>query len=206
MRRLRNRPKGRDPIVYRHPGGGDKPPGLLLCFHGSGGSPQLMDKNTDLKGIGQTIYCSVAFLSARTTRDWVHRRVHPNPDIAYVFGFLAEMQHELQYDAERINLAGFSDGASFTHLLLANFGQRFESGVIYAGQMAATKDWDMVGRRPKVIGVTNLDDRIVRSWKVSDLVSAYKAEGCPAHLIEVSEGRHSWNKQANTLICRYLGW
>ena len=116
--------------------------GLILAFHGYGGSGVGFQRSTDLDKIARDLGVIIAYPNAGRPY-WAEDcdcvpadQVHLVADTAFVTAMIDELTSEFQLNTSRRFAVGFSQGGLFSQRLACQMADRFEAIVEVASTMA----------------------------------------------------------------------
>lgn len=181
------------PSTYR----ADKPAPLIVLLHGAGGDGKgalrILQKQAEKAG---------ALLLAPTSQSptWDVLRGGFGPDVAHLDDALGETFRRYAIDADRIAIAGFSDGASYALSLGLTNGDLFHEVIAFSPGFAAPGP--TLGK-PRVFISHGHDDQVLPMDRCSDkLVPRLRKGGYAVEYLQF-DGGHSVPAQASA---RAMAW
>jgi len=132
----------RDFILHIPKGVAPAGAGLILAFHGYGGTAIGFQRSTDLDRIARETGSIIAYLEAASPYwaedcDCVEAdRTHLAADTAFVSSVMDGLSTELALSPSRRFAVGFSQGGFFVHRLACQMAERFQAVVEVAATMA----------------------------------------------------------------------
>lgn len=122
----------------------DVPAGVILAFHGGGGSPTAFMQITSMDRVatdkGLVLVYPEGYQNSWNIEDkenkWGAATKENIDDISFVQAILGELEESFQVDHSRIYAAGFSNGGSFAYRLACEMPDTFAAIAVVAGSLA----------------------------------------------------------------------
>lgn len=177
---------------------------VVFAFHGIGDSTDSMAGYSQLDRLAADAGFLLVYPAARNSM-WSTINIDPtnldaNPDVRFFDALYARVASEHDFAADRVYLAGMSNGASFVHVLATARPKLIAAIIAHSGL------------RPKEIGLC--DDSIpmmllagaddpVAPMMESD-AERYRNAGCAVEFIRVPRLAHEWSTRHNMDMWRFL--
>lgn len=199
------RPYNRETVRYYGAQGSNK--GLILAFHGLGGSPKQLESNSGLNSVGDQTNCAVVYIQS-LWKFWRFWGPTDNWHMKRDFTTVNKVLDNTPHDPLRVYVAGFSAGANFA-LRLGLMGglplHPLDGVICYAGEFKvveqnATSDL----RLPRLLSIGNKEDRLVPyESNAVKLREWWKQYHWGSSLMQGANG-HQWDKGLNPYISQWI--
>lgn len=186
--------------------GADPGRGLILAFHGLGGSPKQLENNSGLNKVGDQANCGVVYIQSmwRMWRFWgPTTNWHMQRDLKTVMEVLQKTPHL----PDRVYAIGFSAGGNFVIRLADLLNTTLAGVIVYAGEFKVTqeikKDRILL---PRLLSIGNESDKLVPfEDNAQKLAYWWKLEGSKDHVaLMKGKGGHEWDQKLNPFIAKWI--
>ncbi|MCC9604256.1 phospholipase [Stieleria sp. JC731] len=177
---------------------------VVFAFHGIGDSTDSMAKYSQLDRLsadnGFIIVYPAALNSMWSTVNIDPAELDANPDVRFFDDLYAQVASEHDIAADRIYLAGMSNGASFAHVLATARPEVIAALVAHSG-LRPRELGDCDDSIPMIL-LAGANDSVAPIMKSN--ADRYRSAGCTVELILVPRLAHEWSTRHNREMWRFL--
>lgn len=189
---------GNREILIREP---NEVKGTIIALHGFLQTPESFEEFTNLTELTNYGY-RIIYPRARF-RSWFTLFDYTKADLNFI-STLAWKYYQ------NVNLLGFSDGAYFANYIVNYSFLGINCLVSYAGGIKSKFITEIIGGKTanfkpkKVIILDSITDKLVPPYNALLLKELYESKGCETKMIMDKTGGHSWNKERNFDILKFV--
>lgn len=165
---------------------------IVLAFHGVGGSPASMARESRLDEAAQSEGWIIAYPEAIGSRWPYFSRSRADNDIRFCDALISLLIAR-GGDADRVHLTGMSGGGYFCNVVGARLSERIASVAAHSGGAGVLgRDGIHAVRKYPVMVIHGVDDAIVPIETGRALAALYRSEGHAVEMLEYPHWGHAW--------------
>lgn len=177
---------------------------VVFAFHGIGDSTDSMAGYSQLDRLAADAGFLLVYPDARNSM-WSTINIDPtnldaNPDVRFFDDLYARVASENDIAADRVYLAGMSNGASFVHVLAAARPEQIAAIIAHSG--LRPKELGLCDDSIPMMLLAGADDSVAPMMESDG--ELYRKAGCAVEFIRVPRLAHEWSTRHNMDMWRFL--